>query len=595
MQYFQDQTCVGGKKQFNIKLLRKFLMRIFLCGLFILSVANFTFADTKYEVKNASFENIVKGYPTGWFRSSGKGCGRVFMTNDAFSGKKAIAVNVNIPGKGKPFAMSGGWDPSTMIKAKPGTPVILTVMGKTPKEGVAQISVTFRKGKTWCGNISSDPIALTTKWQKFELKGNIPSGATHLQVNLTGIKGKTIFDDVKLEQKNWLKNVKASRKGEFWINVDYGDEVHYCKNLNYSTYREAEIATFFRQCRNNGVDGVLWRVSNLGQVMYKSKVCTVYPGRAPESELKKWQADLADIMKKMDPLAVAIKEARKNGIKIMVWVTISDEHSTSKSETLSVNNLLIDHPEYMLLDKNGKPMKGTLCYNVPEVRKYRLDMFRELVQYKADGIYLCTRTHAFYYGKDSGHQYGYNQPVIDEFKKRYGVNILKENFDKQKWLELRAEGLTIFMKDATAIVHGAKQKMWLGIKTTSNENRGWPYGNALLPWKGWVKKQWLDTVVVGQYYQPPGRIITDTKIFRKIAAPEQKILFWQQLWHYQKRIRTPLADLLKDIKLIAYAGADGAVYHEALNLEETVDSYWNPINKAIAQYWQKESLSVKKK
>lgn len=348
--------------------------------------------------------------------------------------------------------------------------------------------------------------------------------------------------------------------------------------------KRKKSVVFFEQCKEYNVHGVLWRVSCLGVMMYPTKVGTVFPGLVSEEKLDDKQKLITSILGRIDPLKIAIREARRNNIKIYIWMTIADEYSTNtKEESLATNPLVLEHPEYMLLDKHGKPMKGSLCYNIPAVREYRLNIVKELVGYKADGIYFCTRTHAFYYGEDSGYQYGYNKEIVDEYKKRYGKNIIKDDFDKDKWLSLRAEGLDTFFKQASEIVHNAGQKSMLSIKTAENENRGWPWGKARMNWKSWVKNRWIDSIIVGHYYIPLSRITSDTKIFRNLADKNQKIYFWMQLWHYQKREQTPLEDLIDQITTVNSVDADGVVCHEAIGLEERVETYWKPLAKAYSE------------
>lgn len=129
-------------------------------------------------------------------------------------------------------------------------------------------------------------------------------------------------------------------------------------------------------------------------------------------------------------------------------------------------------------------MLGTLCYNEPAVRKHRLDEIEELLTYEPDGIYLCSRTHAFVHNTDTGTVYGYNPVILQEFHKRYGIDLLKLPMDslaEKRWLELKAEGYTRFMKDASDMVHRVGKKLWIGIKSTPNEEMGWPYGKAIYP------------------------------------------------------------------------------------------------------------------
>lgn len=537
-------------------------------------------------VKNSGFEDIEKGRPVNWFLSSGKGSGSL----EVIDGEKSRVLSISAfkDAESSPAAMTGSWEVKDMIQVTPGNPIKVSVMAKSNNGGDAFIKVIFRtnEGK-WVTARASRHFELKDEWKKCKFKGIVPKKAAYVQMQLCVRKGDVLFDDAVLKCIE-PKNVKRSaEKAEYWINLDYNDNVSLCGNLGLKNYTEKEIGVFFGQCKTFGVDGVLWRVSATGQFMYHTKVGTVYPGRAELGSLSDMQKRRALNMKNFDPLEVAIREARKNGVKIMIWMTISDEYSTKKDSLLQgTNELVLKNPEYALVDKSGKPFKGTLCYNVPEVRKYRLDIIKELLTYKADGIYMCTRTHAFYHGKDKGMDYGYNVEIVDEYKKRYGKNILVEEFDKQKWLDIRAEGLTQLVADAEKLVHGENQQLWLGIKTTANEKRGWPYGDALFPWKKWVKNGWVDTVVVGQYFIPYSRIVVDSQTFREVAGPDQKILFWQQLWHYQKQYILPLEELMKQVSLISFAGGNGAVYHEGFNLEERVEDYWKPLSETISKQWK---------
>lgn len=365
---------------------------------------------------------------------------------------------------------------------------------------------------------------------------------------------------------------------ELWVNVDYCDEVVYCKNLGYSNYGEKEIEKYFKQLKELGVTGVQWRVSLTGHMMYKSKVATVFPGNDDLNKYPDGLKLLASTLKEIDPLEIAIREARKNGIKIYIWMTLSDERGTLKDiENCMVPEILIKHPEYALLDKEGKPMIGTVCYNVPEVREYKLGIIKELVDYKADGIYLCTRTHSFYHNVDKDIQYGYNKEIVDEYKKRYGKDILSESFDINKWLEIRAEGLDVFMKDASDLVHSAGQKIRFGIKTPQNENCTWPYGKAIMNWKKWAKNNWIDEILVGHYIKTPADIAADMKAFNKLDAAELKIYFWIQLFDYSKKSLISKESVDIQIKAIHESGGNGAVFHESVNLEENVKTLFRPI------------------
>src|SRR5690348_17622517 len=44
-------------------------------------------------------------------------------------------------------------------------------------------------------------------------------------------------------------------------------------------------------------------------------------------------------------------------------------------------------------------------------------------------------------------EYGFNEPIVSEFKRRHGVDIRNQPFDKQAWYVLRGEYMTQFIRD----------------------------------------------------------------------------------------------------------------------------------------------------
>lgn len=81
----------------------------------------------------------------------------------------------------------------------------------------------------------------------------------------------------------------------------------------------------------------------------------------------------------------------------------------------------------------------------PEVRAHKLAKLRELAAYDFDGFAYCIRTHT------QGRRpqcYGYNDVTRDAFKKRYSKDIWTEEFDRDAWLELRAEAVNAYLAEA---------------------------------------------------------------------------------------------------------------------------------------------------
>jgi len=117
------------------------------------------------------------------------------------------------------------------------------------------------------------------------------------------------------------------------LHVDYADQIH----LGYwqgELYGEKRIRNLIRLAANAGITTIYWRVSAVGKVTYRSKVCTILDGCGILRRKPSYSSAVPPsisytpagiIMKQCDPLAVAIDEAHKQGINIYIYVTLFDE------------------------------------------------------------------------------------------------------------------------------------------------------------------------------------------------------------------------------------------------------------------------------
>src|SRR2546427_561582 len=104
------------------------------------------------------------------------------------------------------------------------------------------------------------------------------------------------------------------------IGVDYADLLINGYEGGY-LFNEPKIRGLIRSANNAHFDEVYWRVSIIGKVTYRSKVMTVLGGANLSNP--GW-SPIGVIMKQCDPLAVAIDEAHKQGLRIFVYITLFD-------------------------------------------------------------------------------------------------------------------------------------------------------------------------------------------------------------------------------------------------------------------------------
>jgi len=145
---------------------------------------------------------------------------------------------------------------------------------------------------------------------------------------------------------------------------------------------------------------------------------------------------------------------------------------------------------------------GFPCFAYPEVREHELKIIDELLEYPIDGVAICARTHV---RANNGEEYGFNPPVVEEYQKRYGVNILKEDFDEQKLQGIHGDFFTLLLKEISERVHAKSRKLVvmfeperdLGLEFQPGQMSPWWYlGRMDWQWRKWVQEDIVDELLV---------------------------------------------------------------------------------------------------
>ena len=109
-------------------------------------------------------------------------------------------------------------------------------------------------------------------------------------------------------------------------------------------------------------------------------------------------------------------------------------------------------------------------------------------------MFLCLRCQSR--PADFADQFGFNQPLRDEFFIRYGKDIWIEDFDLRQWRDLQGEYLTAFLKELSKSLKASRYLLAVGAPR--GDILGPPFGNASLQWRTWVKKGIVDHLIIDQ-------------------------------------------------------------------------------------------------
>jgi hypothetical protein len=359
---------------------------------------------------------------------------------------------------------------------------------------------------------------------------------------------------------------------ELILNVDYYDHIGFYKRL----YNEKRIEHLLNKCKQIGAKTIFWRVSVCGKVAYHSRIMSIFDGGLKNNHPGN---KLAKILNKFDPLQVACNIAHNLDLKIYPWVTLFDDYYPGLQSKFSV-----EHPEYLFVSRDGKEcFKGVLCYAYPEVREHKLSQIKELIEYDVDGIYLCTRSHARHSETSTyPDKFGYNQPIVEEYKKRYKINILNEDFDKIAWYKLQGEYFTLFLqqvkkelkKKNIALCVGINHKDDLSIPGAS------PMIKLKFDWKRWIREGIVDELVFGvgqDLWDWLGKkwVISFNNEYKDFYD-NCKIYTWFLLWDFKEKYhsqipilptkpRKVIKEMIRSINL--NRSIAGVILHETINLQ----------------------------
>jgi hypothetical protein len=203
--------------------------------------------------------------------------------------------------------------------------------------------------------------------------------------------------------------------------------------------------------------------------------------------------------------------AHRMGMKAYLYVSLFDEgwplaskrvrqvsyHSEKHHHHVSwQTGFSREHPEYAVVDRSGEKRQwGVLCLAYPEVRAHFCNRFIDLLRdTEFDGLFVCLRSQSR--PADFADQFGFNEPVRQDYLARYGRDICAEDFDLKKWLNLLGEYLTMFLSELRDGLNPLGVRLAVGA--ARGDVLGPPLGNTTLQWRDWVKRGIIDELVINQ-------------------------------------------------------------------------------------------------
>jgi hypothetical protein len=202
--------------------------------------------------------------------------------------------------------------------------------------------------------------------------------------------------------------------------------------------------------------------------------------------------------------------AHRLGMRVYLYVSIFDEgwplpskrvreksyHNAMHGQHMSWQSTFSrQNPEYTVIDRAGNRQWGVMSLAYLVVRSFFRERFENLLaDTRFDGLFVCLRSQSK--PSEFADEFGFNEPIRREFRRRYGVDIQTEEFDPQAWYDLQGEFLTLFLLN---LRQDLKQRgLRLAVGAPRGDVLGPPLGNTTLAWWEWLEHGLLDEYIINQ-------------------------------------------------------------------------------------------------
>jgi uncharacterized lipoprotein YddW (UPF0748 family) len=246
-------------------------------------------------------------------------------------------------------------------------------------------------------------------------------------------------------------------------------------------YSKANIQAAVKNCRKNGINHIFVVMWNKGRTLYPSKVMKDTFG-----------IEIEEGLSGRDPLRELLDAANADTIKVYAWM----EYGFAAENNGAGAHILQQRPKWGAIGQDGNVVvkngfKWMNPFN-PSVQNFMMTMLKELATNYPDlaGIQGDDRLPAL------PSECGYNQEVIDEFKRENNGNEPSRITTDSTWVAWRVGKLNKFMQRIYTEIKAIRPNIKIAMAPSLMPFARDQY---LQDWPTWVKNGWVDLISPQNY------------------------------------------------------------------------------------------------
>lgn len=368
---------------------------------------------------------------------------------------------------------------------------------------------------------------------------------------------------------------------QLFYNWDPTDSPRYHKNPIDADYFD----WLFAMLEGTGLT-FMFRCNTAGRTYYPSRLMAPFDHSCvdPGNEQAAVWHRVADMLDRCDPLAEAVRAGRRYGVPVWAWYNWNEFQHVRPGWLYQIDPVWYERPRKYWCSRDGSRFyHGVPAFGDEDVRARLLGLTEEALDYGVDGLYLSTRSHSWFPcwqtpgWQDHLEPFGFNDCVVEAYRKRHGVDIRYDDYDNDEFLKIKGEQFSTLLSRIGSAVHERTKQFIIGIVPDRHTlmDIKFPskhYVELYKDWERWIADDAIDGLCAEQQCPHQQKLEpADISAFKDTVPEGFPLHAWADAAWYENRGAGPFSlanwnrnspdEVQQQIELAQQAGASGIVLH----------------------------------